>query len=387
MAKRVKHPRLPSGFGSIRYLGKRRTKPYAIHPPAKERDPKTGEYIRPPVLCYVSSWYVGFAVLSEYKAGRYQPGMEYDIEAEYAGLDRPETALNDFIARIIRCTPFADDLPPSWPTVANVYEQWHEWKYGEHAAKKLSAASERSTAASFSALSGFHDREMESLTLPELQTFLNGMEMSQSTVSNMLGLLKQMYRFAVPRELCTKDLGQYLVMPSTREQIHHDAFTEDHLKILWKHSDDPRAAMVLIMCYSGFRKVAYKTMEVSLDELYFRGGVKTRAGKDRIVPIHSAIVPLVRDHFDLLRQSPSKISSDMSHILTELKLPPLTPHSCRHTFSALCEHYGVNENDRKRMLGHSFGSDITNSTYSHRTLEDLRKEIEKIRVPKLKSIN
>ena len=58
-----------------------------------------------------------------------------------------------------------------------------------------------------------------------------------------------------------------------------------------------------------------------------------------------------------------------------------SPHSCRHTFSRLCESYGVREADRKRMLGHSFGNDITNGVYGHRTLEELRTEIEKIQVP------
>ena len=57
-----------------------------------------------------------------------------------------------------------------------------------------------------------------------------------------------------------------------------------------------------------------------------------------------------------------------------------TPHDCRHTFSRLCEKYGVNENDRKRMMGHSFTGDITNSVYGHRDLEDLREEIEKIKI-------
>lgn len=54
-----------------------------------------------------------------------------------------------------------------------------------------------------------------------------------------------------------------------------------------------------------------------------------------------------------------------------------TPHDCRHTFSYLCEKYGVLENDRKRMLGHAF-SDVTNKVYGHRDVEELRKQIEKI---------
>lgn len=368
---------MPSGYGSIRYLGKRRSKPYAVHPPATDRDPKTGEYIRPPVICYASSWYVAYAVLAEYKAGRYQKGMEYQIEAEYEAAGKPETALNDFIARILRSAPNAADLPIN-PTLNNVYEEWYDWKYGEHAAKKLSPQSQKSTSAAFSQLKQIHNREMDSLTLSELQDIINNLGKSRSTTSNVVGLLKQLYKYAVPRELVSKDLGPYIVMPSTPDQVHHEAFTEDELKILWKNVSDPRAAMVVIMCYSGFRVSAYNTLEINHEEGYFKGGVKTASGKNRIVPIHSAIKELVKLHEPLLRRPSGKIVKDMADVLAELSLPAYTPHSCRHTFSALCERYGVNENDRKRMMGHSFGNDTTNAVYGHRTLEDLRNEIEKI---------
>lgn len=66
--------------------------------------------------------------------------------------------------------------------------------------------------------------------------------------------------------------------------------------------------------------------------------------------------------------------------LREIGVERHTPHDCRHTFSRLCEKYKVNENDRKRMLGHSFKGDITNEVYGHRTLEELREEIEKIKI-------
>lgn len=65
--------------------------------------------------------------------------------------------------------------------------------------------------------------------------------------------------------------------------------------------------------------------------------------------------------------------------LEELGIEKHTPHDCRHTFSRLCEKYEVRENDRKRLLGHKF-DDITNSVYGHRELEDLRTEIEKIKI-------
>ena len=70
----------------------------------------------------------------------------------------------------------------------------------------------------------------------------------------------------------------------------------------------------------------------------------------------------------------------MKNTLRKLGLPERTPHSCRHTFSRLCESYGVREADRKWMMGYSFGNDITNGVYGHRTLEELWMEIEKIKV-------
>ena len=70
MPKRKKHPRLPNGYGSIRYLGKSRKNPYAVHPPADI------DGNRPPALCYVDDWMKGFIILTSLKAGTYTPGME-----------------------------------------------------------------------------------------------------------------------------------------------------------------------------------------------------------------------------------------------------------------------------------------------------------------------
>ena len=75
--KRKKHPKLPNGFGSIRYLGKNRHNCYAVHPPAKID--QLGNVVRSPAICYVDDWIKGFTILTAYKAGTYQPGMERDL--------------------------------------------------------------------------------------------------------------------------------------------------------------------------------------------------------------------------------------------------------------------------------------------------------------------
>ncbi|MDO5589868.1 MAG: site-specific integrase [Lachnospiraceae bacterium] len=69
----------------------------------------------------------------------------------------------------------------------------------------------------------------------------------------------------------------------------------------------------------------------------------------------------------------------MDAALERIGIEKHTPHDCRHTFNVLCDKYKVDERDKKLMLGHTF-QDVTNKVYGHRSLEDLRNELEKIKI-------
>ena len=387
MPKRKKYPRLPNGFGNIRYLGKNRSNPYAVHPPATETD-EHGNYLRPKALCYVDDWYVGFAVLNAYHAGTYQAGDELKLK-QYRSVD--DGSLDQFCQRLL--TDFSahsyveTEQKKHEKTFSEVYEMYFEWKYGENAPKKLSRQSRGSTKAAYSNCSSIHSSVFRELRLEDLQACLDNCNLKAASLELIMTLLKQMYKFAEPRELCDKNYAQFLTMPDAERDEHGEPFTDDDLTILWQHKDDPVVEFILIMCYSGFRISAYETIKVNTKDWYFCGGVKTAAGKDRIVPIHTAIRPLVAARLSrnksVILESAAAFRPKMYATLKSLGIVKHTPHDCRHTFSCLCEKYGVSEADRKRMLGHSFGSDITNGVYGHRTLEDLRREIEKINVSTL----
>ena len=304
------------------------------------------------------------------------------------------------------------------PTIREVYRDFYDFKYGPNAARRLSHSSRCATAAACRKLAPLFDRTLDEVSVIELQNLVNRTAVggySRSSVTDLVTLIRQLYRFAYPRELCTKEYGKYVVMPFTAEEIHHQDFTDDELQILWKHQNDPVVNMVLIMCYSGFR-ISEFTRENDMKTVfskdgttgYFMGGMKTKAGKNRIVPIHSAILPLVKKTLNshgqpvyLCGKSRNRFRDDMKAMLEEIGIDtvpgsdPLegtqtdalsnfryhTPHSCRHTFSRLCESYGVNEADRRRMMGHSFGNDVTNGVYGHRSVKELSLEIEKIQIP------
>lgn len=411
--------RLQRGFGSIRYLGPGRKNAYAVHPPRKRNE--DGSNVRPKALCYVSDWYVGFAVLAAWHAGAYTPGMEDTIlermhknpENKEPGIEErlrdtiPQTQeelysyctlLQEYVCsmgkaakkikkerRLEKTAVQNESL-----TIKEVYEKFYESKYGKGAPRALSESSAAHTKSNFKKLSAFADRNMDEITIDELQEFVNGINLSRTVVLQTIILIKQLYEYALAREYCTKNPAKHIRTPDLQEYTHHQDFTDEELRILWGRRDDPVVKMILIMCYSGFRLSAYKSIEIHLDEKYFLGGIKTEAGKGRVVPIHSCIYDMTKElvasgNVYFCCNGKDSFYRRMRRKMVELGIDTEgryhTPHSCRHTFSRLCESYNVREADRKRLMGHSFGGDLTNGTYGHRTLEELRAEIEKIQCP------
>ncbi len=70
--------------------------------------------------------------------------------------------------------------------------------------------------------------------------------------------------------------------------------------------------MILIQCYSGWRPQELGLIElanVDLENGTFKGGIKTEAGEDRVVPIHSKFVTSWSDITMKLKKSAAHISS------------------------------------------------------------------------------
>lgn len=382
MPKRKKHPKLPNGYGSIKYLGKNRRNPYAVHPPVTDYTDE-GVPITPKALCYVDDWMKGFIILTSYKAGTYTKGDERDID-----LPSDQKSLEIITQRLLadynKAQGIVEEEKEPEKTFAEVYKDFWKYKFENEKGKKLSESSKLSIQAAFKNAKALHDRPFRDLRHDDLQSVIDNCPLKHSSLELIVHLFRQMYAYADIYELCDKDYSAHVKINKEDDDESGVPFTDSDLKILWDHKDDEIVEFILIMCYSGFRIKAYKTLEINMREKYFKGGVKTKAGKDRIVPIHSAILKLVENrlssHGVLLSGTLQIFRNNMYKKLSELGIEKHTPHDCRHTFSMLCEKYGVNENDRKRLIGHSFGSDITNSLYGHRTVEDLRSEIEKIKV-------
>ena len=379
MARRRKYPKLPNGFGSIKYLGSGRRNPFAVHPPTTEFR-QNGSPVTPKALDYVDDWYYGFSILMAYKAGTYIKG-EYPPKPE---VQTDDNNLDSLVQSIMADYGKAAGIEPKEePTFKDVYEGFYKYKFEEDASKTYSVSSKNVTKAAYKHCVTLYDRVFSDLRHDDLQGIVNNCGRKYGTHQHIVNLFHQMYAYADMKEICKTNYSQYVKVMIVNDDEGSIPFTDQELKILWGNKDNEIIEMILIMCYSGFRIAAYETIEVNLEGCYFKGGVKTRTSKNRIVPIHSGILPLVKKRIKrngtLLSISANHFRISMYETLASLGIEKHTPHDCRHTFSKLCEDYEVKENDRKRMLGHAF-QDITNAKYGYRDIEKLKIEIEKIKI-------
>lgn len=202
----------------------------------------------------------------------------------------------------------------------------------------------------------------------------------------------------------TFNLSEETIKEIVTVKNKHIPFTDEEMDLLWKHADDKMLVdVLLIQCYSGWRPQELGLLElknVDLENWTFRGGIKTDAGTDRVVPIHSKIRHLVERKYKEAQELGSlyllnyvnsnarskntaltyaRYQKGFGMIRDELNLnPEHRPHDGRKHFVTMAKKYGVDEYAIKYMVGHKI-SDITEKVYTQREFEWLKDEIEKIK--------
>ena len=382
-SKHKKYPKLPNGFGSIRKLSGNRRNPYCVSPPCKGYD-LDGRPICPKPLCYVDNWYKGFAVLTAYNAGTYTAGMENainisDLKDVSTMPELIRSMLNNYALITQKITGQEAKVEK---TFTEVYEDYFKQKY-ECPGAAYSTSSVHSTQAAYKNCSVLHGKIFSELRYSDLQAVIDSCSLKHASKELILSLFHQMYDYAIKTELVENDYSRYVQIKTADDDEHGVPFSNEELEILWNDRNNPIAELLLIMCYSGHRISEYNVVDINTKEGYISGGLKTKTSRERIVPIHSAILPLIKKRLRRDKKIMPLTVYSMRDMIKQYCADHHmrhTPHDTRHTFAMLCDKYGVNENDKKRMLGHAF-VDVTNKVYGHRALEDLREQIEKIKVP------
>jgi len=217
---------------------------------------------------------------------------------------------------------------------------------------------------------------------------------TENTKRNIKKLFNQLFDYAIEFEITDRNYArEYKLKGEVKTQKPHITYTDDEMRILWENQHEPLARITLLQCYSGLRPrevITMKSSNVFLEDGYMVGGMKTEAGRDRIIPIH----PLVKNIIEVFLASghellvtnegkPYAYNTLRAKYETFTKAYGISPdhrlHDARKHFVSLAKKYGVDDFAIKRIVGHSVKADITESVYTERPTSWLIKEMSKIK--------
>lgn len=332
--------KLPNNYGSISKLSGKRRRPYIVR---KSKDGGSSM-----IIGYTATREEGLALLAAYNAN------PWDIQTDKI-------------------------------TLQGLFDLWKEKK-----APKLGKSNQYALAAAFKYCSTLNKTPYKQIKAYQMQDCIDNCGKGYSTQSAIKNLWTHLDKFALELDISSSRFSDLLTSTPVPETSRLP-FTNEEITRLWEHQTEPWVDTVLIFIYSGWRiseLLALAPEDIDLEAGTMKGGTKTKAGKGRIVPIHSKIRPFIEARFAadpprLISHNGKPVSTTVyrkiwAGIMDRLEMRH-TPHECRHTFETLLDAAGGNRRCIDLLMGH-VSKDTGNRVYNHKTIDELKATVELIKV-------
>ena len=228
---------------------------------------------------------------------------------------------------------------------------------------------------------------MESLGIDDFQECIDKCPHGKRTRQNAKTVLNLIYKWAIPRGILPNmNVASFLKVNAEEKTKPKASFTDAQLETL-RSADDRVAHAIYIHCYLGFRPSAF--LDLKCEDYhgdYFVGGIKTEAGRNRVVTISPKIASYVANFVseshggyifgvDGKKISYDKYRKDFYDCLVRLGIQKTgeniyTPHTCRHTFATLLKRVGGADKDKLELMGHTTSAML--QYYQDVSVEDLK---------------
>lgn len=270
----------------------------------------------------------------------------------------------------------------------------------------------------FNKLTDIHNKNINTINLYDLQNIFDNIKekgLGTGTLSHVKGVTMDIFKYAVKHQYIRRD-DDYTEFIDISLKAHKNENTEskkennkdkrksfsvDEVRNIMKHNT-LESKYALLYIFTGCRPnelLEIDTSKIYIDVdcnddgvkrkiSYMITGSKTEAGRDRIVPIHDYIKPII---VDLVDKHKNYLILDKGYdlvaIYRETLFDPLmqelgynkVPYACRHTFVSLAKLYNVDPFARKRIVGHK-SNDLTDDVYTDVFINKLYTEINKIKL-------
>lgn len=339
----------PNGYGSVFKLSGNRRKPWAVRITTGWNDKGKQEY---EYLDYFTSRQLAMIALANYNSNPY-------------------------------------DLTKGKVKFSQIYDWFIKEKYPDGPTQK-----QRSNflgyQASYRESESLHDMTFAEIRKKDLQDIVNNCKKSHGTKRKLKVLYGGMYKYAMEHDLVVKDYSTFVDLGKNNSGTSRKPFTREEVSVLWNNVErDEFIKNILILIYTGLRPgeiVEIKTKNVNLEERYLRGGFKTDAGTNRLIPIHKRILPFVKEKVEqgseylVTKKNGTSMSyhnfyrDNFAKTMEQLQMDHL-PHNCRHTFATMMDNADANKISVRRIMGHA-SKDITDKVYTHKDIIELTKAID-----------
>lgn len=318
-----------NGEGSVVKLGGKRKRPYAAR--------------------VTTGWTNGGKQLFKY-VGYYSTKTE------------AKNALNNFLIN-----PY--DLNANNLTAMDIYDKWvTNAKFSEDVLKNYKRVIENS---------GLSKKVFKDITLFELENATK--DLTPAMQKRFKAAWKHLYEYGMRHDLVNKNLADLMELDKYKAK-EKDSINPNDIKLIMQGDDN----IAKILIYTGLRineLLSIKSSNVNIQERIMIGGSKTEAGKDRRIPLHKDIMPIIED---LLSNGTEYLVTDekgkkvkYNNYLTKVwhkNMDGYVIHQTRHSFISRAVKLGLDRSVLQKIVGHS-NKDSTD-IYTHVDTESLLQFID-----------
>lgn len=357
--KRKKRMRLPNGMGSVHRIndGKSRRKPWRARVPVGvDFNEATGKATQKYIV-------VGY--------------FENELDAIQALMD-------------YRKDPYT--LEAATCTFADVYDMWKAKKF-----PTISPGSQNSYKSQFNNSAVLHKMKMREIRTNHMEAIIDATDSGFEVQSKLKTFWGQLFKYAIEHDIVQKNYAEYVKLKDKAKTTSRTAISNEDIYKIWDAATagDPDAQIAMIYIYTGFRAMELleaKKENVSIDDRIIIGGLKTDAGRDRHVPLHTCIMPFVErlmatdGDYLIMRYDKKEPALFTYHRFAKYHWQPMlerlgitenyTLHYTRHTCATILREANIEDDIRKLILGHA-SKDITDR-YTHHPDYMLVQAIDKV---------
>jgi integrase len=319
-----------------------------------------------------------------------QAPARFDLERQKyvrdtVGYFETEREARDALTLYRRC-------PPAISPQTTMSELWEAWKPQGY--MNISKSTKNGYSAAWAKFSAIHRQKVVDVKTPQLQFCVNETARagaSRSTLHQMKVVAGLLMNYAVQLDLITRNYAEFLQLPKA-EQTEKSILSDFNLRDIdaLARSGDAVARHVMILCFTGWRIQEYCNLTVfdyDRSAHTLKGGLKTDAGRDRIVPVPERVRGYVEDFFSrserLCAMNVKQFRAAFYLLLDRLGIQSadgdkkITPHSTRHTYNSMLAKQGVSVEIRMKLMG-QVSEDVNRKVYTHTEVEELTRAVSNL---------